>query len=112
MFQRRHLVAQTVIGQSAEIVPPCIAFRTVLQGIQRFPVSAETDVLVSRLLVLVTLLAAVALLLIPAKGIIISAIATVAAGRLLLPELVRILDLLIGRIDLLHFLGSHLITGI
>ena len=42
----------------------------------------------------------------------IATITTITAGSLLLPELVRILDLLVGRIDLLHSPGCFLISGV
>ena len=54
MLQSRHLIAQTVIGQSAEIMPPGIPLGRIPKGIEGFPVSAEADVIEGRLLVLIT----------------------------------------------------------
>ena len=55
MLQRGDLVAQAVIGQSAEIIPPGIALVGVLQGVQCLAVAAEADVLEGRLLVGISL---------------------------------------------------------
>ena len=118
MLQGRHLVAQAVVGQGAEVIPPGVALGAAAQGVQRLLVPAEAQVLVGCLLILVLGLAA-AVTLLPvsaAEGIVISAAviavssgAAVAAGRL---GLVRILDLLVGGVDLLHLPGGFLVIGI
>ena len=111
VFQSRHLVAETIVGQGAEVIPAGISLAAVAEGIQRLPVPSELDIPERSLLVGISLLrATIALLLtLASKGIVIAAI---AVGCLLLAEFVRILDLLVGRIDFLHFLGSHFVTGI
>ena len=53
MFQSGDLIAQTVVCQGAEVVPPGIAVGGAVQGIEGFLVAAKPDVLVSGLLILV-----------------------------------------------------------
>ena len=55
MLQGSDLVAQAVVGNGAEVIPPGVALRAAAQGIQRLPEPAETDILESCLLVLVFL---------------------------------------------------------
>ena len=46
MLHGGDLIAQTVIGQSAEIVPPCSALGAVVQGVQRLLIPPKTDVII------------------------------------------------------------------
>ena len=41
VLQGRYLVAQTVVGQGTEIVPPGIPLSRIAQGIQGFPEPSE-----------------------------------------------------------------------
>ena len=111
MLQSRHLIAQTVIGQGRQVVPPGIPLSRIFQCVQRLPVAAKADVIQGCLLVVVTgvsIRIAALLIAAEAEGVIL-AIAAVAAGR---TGLGRILDLLIGSIDLLHLFGRFRVTGI
>ena len=51
MLQSRDLIAQAIIGQSAEVIPPGASLLDLLQHIQCFPVASEADVLGSGLLI-------------------------------------------------------------
>ena len=55
MLQSGHLVAQAVVGQGAEIVPPGVPVLAVLQRVQRLGPPAVADVLRRRGLVLIGL---------------------------------------------------------
>ena len=81
MLQCRDLIAQAVIGQGAEIVPPGRALAGVAQGADSLPVAAEADIVISRLLILVAGLFGGAAVLpvaaakgaIPTEGIVVTA---------------------------------------
>ena len=117
VLQRRHLIAQTVVSQSAEIIPAGIALRCAPQGVQCLLVSAITDVIVGGGLVIVrTLGTGIAALLIAAigaepKGIVVI-LPAVTAGLLRLLVFFRVLDLIVGGVDLLHLLCGSLIAGV
>ena len=105
MLQGRDLIAQTVVGQGGIVVPPGAPVGHIVQHIQGLLEFAEADILPDTLEILVLL---VGLLVLTAEGVI-AAIAVAAVVRLLL---LGILDLLVGRVDLLHFPGGLLVPGI
>ena len=81
MLQRSDLVAQAVIGKGGEIIPPGIFRLCILQNIQGLLVSAEADVLLGCILVLVAglLLAAVTTVTAITSVTTVAAVATIAA---------------------------------
>ena len=108
VLQSRHLVAQGIVGNGAEVVPPSIPLGAVVQGIQRLLIPAEADILEGRLLVLILGLGAVALIIL----IGLLAVSPEGIGIILALCLLRVLDLLVGRVDLLHPPGGLLVAGI
>ena len=108
MLQGRNLVAQSVMGDRRQVVPTGIMLRICLQGIERLPETVESDILLRRLLILGAGGLSIALP-VTAKGIVAAVGVITAPGGL---GLFRILDLLLCRIYLLHFLRSHRITGV
>ena len=59
MFQRRHLIAQAVIGHSTEVIPPGVFLRGITQCVQRLLILTEADVTVGRLLIIISVFAVV-----------------------------------------------------
>ena len=118
VLQRRYLIAQTVVGQGAEVVPPGIALLGILQCVQRLLIAAEPDVLVSGLLIGIPRLAAVALLTVAAEGIVIASVAAciaIAAGTAVWPGLGCLLGMLatlLGIVYFLHFPGRFRVARI
>ena len=114
MFQRGDLVAQTVVGQCAEVIPAGIAVRGIAQCVEGLLIAAETDVVIGSLLIAVApiglVIAALLIAAETAKGVVLAVAAIAAALGLLV--FLRIFDLVVGSIDLLHLFGGHLITGI
>ena len=53
MLQRRHLIAETIVGQRAEVVPPCIPLGRITQSIERLLLPSKTNVIIGGLLVIV-----------------------------------------------------------
>ena len=108
VLQSRHLVAQGIVGNGAEIVPPAIPLGTVVQGIQGLLIPAESDILEGRLLILILRLGTVALVIL----IGLLAVGPEGIGIILGLGLLRVLDLLVGRVDLLHPPGSLLVARV
>ena len=83
MLQSHDPIAQTVVRQGAQIVPPGIPLLGILQRIQCFPIPAEADVVQGCLLVVVPGIGiGVAALLIAAESAegIVLAVAAIAAA--------------------------------
>ena len=111
MLQGCHLVAHTVIGKGRQIIPFCIFLRTGIQHIQRLLISAEADILGCSLLIAICIALLIGSLPCTAEGIVaIAAVASLGTGIRL--GLLRVLDLLIGSVYLLHLLGSNRVTGV
>ena len=112
------LVAQAVVGQGAEVIPPGGAVLGRGKHVQRLLVPAVDDVLVGRAEIGIPLfLLAVGPLVategaVAAKGVV-PAVPAIAAGTTAGGlGLLRVLDLLIGGVDLLHLLGGHRVAGV
>ena len=130
MLQSRDLIAQAVVGQGAEIVPVGVPLPAVFQHIEGLLEAVKADILVGGLLVAV-LPGRLLIGLLPAgvpasKGTVAPEGIPIAAGALtalravaalrtvagLAGILLRIFDLVVGLVDLLHLFGRFLISRI
>ena len=68
VLQSRHLIAQALIGQRAEVVPFCVPVGAVVQGVDRLPVASKPDILAGRLLVAVPFRLCLPGLIVPAPA--------------------------------------------
>ena len=123
MLQCGYLIAQTVVGKGAEIIPAGIPSGGIGKCIQSLLIAAEADVVLRSFLIIITAarigIAALLVTAESAEGIVLAVSAAIAAvtaviavSTALLAVFLRILDLVVSGIDLLHFLCGNLISGI
>ena len=115
MLQSCYLIAYAIIGQGAEIIPACAAHLRIIQHIQRLLVAAVADILIGRILIRIPRLPLLGLLIVATErieGIVIAAILAVLAILTSSAGFIGVLNLVIGRVDLLHLPGSFRVTGV